>query len=209
MSVDTLIAYVVAMLIVSLSPGSGCMLTLSTALTYGFGKTWPAILGLQLGLMIQLALVGIGLGALIAEHPWAFDVLQWAGVLYLAWIGVNKLLHPAIALQLGSSQVMRRTLLTRALWVNLLNPKAFVFLAAFFPQFINPLAALAPQYLTLATLTVVIDVVVMCLYAWLAHQVRPFFNSPEWVKLQDRIFGGLFVVAAMVLAVIDSGGEDL
>lgn len=57
--------------------------------------------------------------------------------------------------------------------------------------------------------TVVIGVLVMCLYAWLAHLVRPLFNTSEWVTLQDRIFGGLVVIAAIVMAVIDSGGEDL
>ena len=91
MTIDLWLAYVGAMLLISLSPGSGCMHTLSTALALGFRGAWPAIAGLQVGLMIQLVVVGIGLSAVLATTPWAFAILQWAGVLYLAWIGIEKI----------------------------------------------------------------------------------------------------------------------
>ena len=85
---------------------------------------------------MQLTVVGIGLGAIFATSPSAFLILQWAGVLYLVWIGVSKLIWPRVELVAGST-VPKSVLLIRAILINIMNPKAFVFLAAFFPQFIN------------------------------------------------------------------------
>ena len=82
------------MLVISILLGSGCINTLSTSLSYGFRHATPAIAGLQIGLLIQLTIVGVGLGAIFAISPIAFFVSQWVGVLYLVWIGVSKLMWP-------------------------------------------------------------------------------------------------------------------
>ena len=150
-----------AMLVISISPGSGCINTLSTSLSYGFRPAIPAIAGLQVGLLIQLTIVGIGLGAIFATSPTAFLVLQWAGVLYLVWIGASKLIWPKIQLASESVPVPKSALFNRAILINVTNPKAFVFLAAFFPQFIDHSTELLPQYIILALTSLLIDTVVM------------------------------------------------
>lgn len=195
------IAYVLAMLVISISPGSGCINTLSTSLSYGFRQAIPAIAGLQVGLLIQLAIVGIGLGAIFATSPRAFFVLQWAGVLYLVWIGASKLIWPKTQLASESVQIPRSALFNRAILINVTNPKAFVFLAAFFPQFIDQSAELLPQYVILAATSLMIDTAVMLNYAWLAHALRPLLNSEHLMRRQEQFFGLLFVGAGCLLAV--------
>jgi len=195
------IAYVLAMLVVSISPGSGCINTLSTSLSYGFRQAIPAIAGLQVGLLIQLAIVGIGLGAIFATSPRAFFVLQWAGVLYLVWIGASKLIWPKTQLASETVQIPRSALFNRAILINVTNPKAFVFLAAFFPQFIDQSAELLPQYVILAATSLMIDTAVMLNYAWLAHALRPLLNSEHLMRRQEQFFGLLFVGAGCLLAV--------
>jgi len=96
MQLDVWLAYVLAMIVISISPGSGCINTLSTSLSYGFRQALPAIAGLQLGLVVQLIVVGVGLGAILASSELAFMVLQWAGVGYLVWIGGSKLIWPEV-----------------------------------------------------------------------------------------------------------------
>ena len=89
MQLDVWLAYVLAMIVISISPGSGCINTLSTSLSYGFRQALPAIAGLQVGLVVQLIVVGVGLGAILASSELAFMVLQWAGVGHLSvdwWI---------------------------------------------------------------------------------------------------------------------------
>jgi homoserine/homoserine lactone efflux protein len=201
MTFDLWIAYVLAMLMISISPGSGCINTLSTSLSYGFRQAIPAIAGLQLGLLIQLTIVGIGLGAIFATSPTAFLFLQWAGVLYLVWIGASKLIWPKTQLASESVSVPKSALFNRAILINVTNPKAFVFLAAFFPQFIDQSAEILPQYIILAVTSLLIDTVVMLNYAWLAHALRPLLNSEHLMRRQEQIFGLLFVSAGCLLAI--------
>jgi homoserine/homoserine lactone efflux protein len=142
MALDLWITYVLAMLVISISPGSGCINTLSTSLGYGFRQAIPAIAGLQVGFLIQLTIVGIGLGAIFTTSATAFLLLQWVGVLYLVWIGASKLIWPKTQVASVSVSVPKSALFNRAILINVTNPKAFVFLAAFFPQFIDQSADL-------------------------------------------------------------------
>jgi homoserine/homoserine lactone efflux protein len=201
MALDMWIGYVLAMLVISISPGSGCINTLSTSLSYGFRLATAAIAGLQVGLLIQLTIVGVGLGAIFATSPTAFFVLQWAGVLYLVWIGASKLIWPKTQLASESLQIPKSALFNRAIVINVTNPKAFVFLAAFFPQFIDQNADLLPQYTILAITSLLIDTAVMLNYAWLAHSLRPWLNSEHLMRRQEQFFGLLFVSAGCLLAV--------
>lgn len=201
MALDIWIGYVLAMLVISISPGSGCINTLSTSLSYGFRLATAAIAGLQVGLLIQLIIVGVGLGAIFVTSRTAFFVLQWAGVLYLVWIGASKLIWPKTQLASESLQIPKSALFNRAIVINVTNPKAFVFLAAFFPQFIDQNADLLPQYIILAITSLLIDTAVMLNYAWLAHSLRPLLNSEHLMRRQEQFFGLLFVSAGCLLAV--------
>ena len=134
MTFEVWLAYVLAMLVISISPGSGCINTLSTSLSYGFRPAIPAIAGLQVGLSVQLTVVGIGLGAIFATSPSTFLILQWAGVPYLVWIGLSKLIWPRGELVAGSELIPKSVLFNRAILINIMNPKTFVFLAAFSPN---------------------------------------------------------------------------
>lgn len=200
MQLDVWLAYVLAMIVISISPGSGCINTLSTSLSYGFRQALPAIVGLQVGLIVQLIVVGVGLGAILASSELAFMVLQWAGVGYLVWIGGSKLIWPEVQLARDVTSAPKSALFTRAIFINVTNPKAFVFLAAFFPQFVDHSQALLPQYSVLAVTSVAIDTVVMLNYAWLAHALRPWLNSEALMKRQEQFFGCLFVIAGSLLA---------
>ena len=100
--------------------------------------------------MIHLTIVGVGLGAIFAISTLAFFLLQWAGVLYLVWIGASKLMLPKTQLTSESVQIPKSALFNRARVINVTNPKAFVFVAAFFPQFIDQNLDLLPQYTILS-----------------------------------------------------------
>lgn len=201
MSFDLWIAYVLAMIVISISPGSGCINTLSTSLSFGFRSSIPAIIGLQVGLLIQLIVVGIGLGAIFSTSETAFVVLQWLGVLYLVWIGASKVIWPKTMLDEDESTVSKSALFSRAILINVTNPKAFVFLAAFFPQFIDHSMPLLSQYIILAVTSLCIDTIVMLNYAWLASTVRQWMTSAYWMRRQEQFFGVLFIFAGSLLAV--------
>lgn len=83
-------AYLLTSIILSLSPGSGAINTMTTAISHGYRGATASIAGLQTGLGIHIVLVGVGLGTLFSRSVVAFEVLKWAGAAYLIWLGIQQ-----------------------------------------------------------------------------------------------------------------------
>ena len=81
MSIETWLAFFVACWIISLSPGAGAIASMSSGLNYGFARGYWTALGLQLGLVVQIAVVAAGVGAVLAASALAFTLIKWFGVL--------------------------------------------------------------------------------------------------------------------------------
>jgi len=141
------------------------------------------------------------LGALFSQSLLAFEILKWAGAAYLVWLGIQQWRSAGgIDLDAVARAMPRRRLFKRAVLVNLTNPKSIVFLAALFPQFIQPHQPLFMQYLVLGVTTVVVDIIVMIGYATLATRIAGWIKGPKQMKLMNRIFGGLFMAVGALLA---------
>lgn len=201
MTIEWWLAYLLTTIILSLSPGSGAINTMSTGISHGYRGAAASICGLQVGLALHIMLVGIGLGALFSQSALAFEVLKWAGAAYLIWLGIQQWrAGGALDLQAVAKVMPRRKLFKRAMLVNLTNPKSIVFLAALFPQFILPHQPQAAQYLVLGVTTIVVDIIVMIGYATLATRIAVWIKGPRQMKLLNRIFGGMFMAVGALLA---------
>jgi len=201
MTIQWWLAYLLTTSILSLSPGSGAINTMSTGISHGYRGAAASICGLQVGLATHILLVGIGLGALFSQSVLAFEALKWAGAAYLVWLGIQQWRSAgAIDLQAVTKAMPRRRLFKRAVLVNLTNPKSIVFLAALFPQFIIPHQPQAMQYVVLGVTTVVVDIIVMIGYATLAQRIAAWIKGPKQMKLLNRLFGGMFIAVGALLA---------
>ena len=149
-------AYLLTSIILSLSPGSGAINTMTTSINHGYRGAAASIAGLQTGLGIHIVLVGVGLGTLFSRSLLAFEILKWAGAAYLIWLGIQQWRAAgSIDLNTLAKVQTRGKLFKRAVFVNLTNPKSIVFLAALFPQFIVPNQPQVMQYLVLGVTTIV------------------------------------------------------
>jgi len=193
--------YLITTIILSLSPGSGAINTMTTAISHGYRNTFASIAGLQTGLIVHILLVGIGLGTLFSQSILAFEVLKWAGVAYLIWLGIQQWRAAgAIDFKTLAATQPRSKLFKRAVFVNITNPKSIVFLAALFPQFIAPHQPQAIQYLILGATTVGVDIIVMIGYATLATRIASWLKGPHQMKALNRVFGSLFMLVGALLA---------
>ncbi len=200
-TLDWWLTYLLTTLILSLSPGSGAINTMSTGISHGYRGAVASIAGLQVGLSIHILLVGIGLGALLSQSMMAFEALKWFGAAYLIWLGIQQWRAAgALDLHTLAESMPRRRLFRRAILVNLTNPKSIVFLAALFPQFILPHQPQTTQYLILGVTTVAVDIVVMIGYATLATRIAGWIKGPRQMRLLNRIFGSLFILVGALLA---------
>ena len=194
-------AYLLTSIILSLSPGSGAINTMTTSINHGYRGAAASIAGLQTGLAIHIVLVGIGLGTLFSRSVLAFEVLKWAGAAYLIWLGIQQWRAAgAIDLNTMANTQSRSRLFKRAVFVNLTNPKSIVFLAALFPQFILPQEPQLMQYVVLGVTTIVVDIIVMIGYATLATRIAGWIKGPKQMKALNKVFGSLFMLIGALLA---------
>lgn len=202
------LAFFAASWAISLSPGPGAVAAMGAGVNHGFRRGYWLTLGLILGIVTQLAIVALGLGALMAASSVAFTVLKWLGVAYLVWLGIQQWRSPAQALlaEGGAGRaVRRRGLVFRGWAINAVNPKGTVFMLAVVPQFIDPAAPLPAQYAAIGATLVFTDLVVMAGYTALASRVLALLRSPVQVRWMNRAFGGLFVAASVLLASFKRG----
>ncbi|AKU13813.1 lysine exporter protein [Azoarcus sp. CIB] len=200
MSWNMWLAFLAAAVVIAVSPGPGAVLSMATGLRHGYAVALRAILGLQTALLIQLAIVVLGLGAVLAASATAFLAVKIAGAAYLIWLGVRKWRAPVELLDDGAEARDARGVYLQGVLVNLTNPKAIVFMVALVPQFIDPQLPQWPQFFIIAATMVGTDMVVMSCYALLAGRCRRWLRSPRMMKAQNRVFGGMFVAAGSLLA---------
>lgn len=201
MSFDVIWALILSSLVISISPGSGAVLTISSSLNYGFKKSYASILGLQVGYLAQAFIVIIGLGAIIISSHVVFNAIKYIGALYLAYLGLQKIFCKVNMLNIQNVQnsFNFKKLFTHAILVNLTNVKATVLLIAFIPQFINPSKNIALQFCIISTCLVLVDIFVMSCYSTLASKLRKFLKTQKAVKIQNIIIGSLLIFAGIFL----------
>jgi homoserine/homoserine lactone efflux protein len=205
MSLETWLAFFAACWVISLSPGVGAIASMSSGLQYGFWRGYWNALGLQLALIVQIAVIAAGLGAVLATSALAFTLIKWFGVAYLVYLGVKQ--WRALPGDLSDDSAVRPigkplALVARGFLVNISNPKALVFMLAILPQFIDTHLSLMPQYLTIMATMVSVDLIVMAGYTGLASKVLRLLKTPKQQRRMNRTFAGLFVSAAAFLATL-------
>lgn len=208
MAWEVWLTFVGAAIAIAVSPGAGAIQSMATGLTHGVRRGYWSILGLEVGLMLQLTLVAIGLGAVVANSILVFNIVKWAGVAYLIYLAVRQWRTATVDLreQLGKpTGGGRLSLLVRGFLVNTTNPKGLVFFLAVLPQFVVPTAPLQPQYLAIGATMVAVDIVVMGLYTALAARLLNWMHTPRQQTTVNRAFSGLFAAAAVVLSLIRRG----
>ena len=186
-------AFVGAVIVFLAIPGPG-NLALLTATAQGGRKggisvTWGVIVGDQVLMWAAVA----GLAAVLQAAPIWFLALQWAGALYLGYLGVQMIRakpEEALLLDMSSGRYFRQTL-----FITLLNPKAIVFYMAFFPLFIDP--AQNPGWLTFACMSLTVAVLTFLYGAGLtllAHRLAGNMQThPQMGQWLQKIAGAVLL----------------
>ena len=203
MSWSVWLTFLGASIVISLSPGAGAIASMSTGLRYGLRRGYWNIFGLQIGLLVQIGIVAVGLGAVLANSALAFTAIKWFGVAYLVYLGIRQWRSaPSEVADAPAVADRGTTMLARGFLVNASNPKAVVFMVAVLPQFLDPTRPLITQYLAIAATMVVVDMLVMTGYTSLASRVLRMMRSHRQQKTMNRTFAGLFFAAATFLATV-------
>lgn len=191
-----------AAIAISVSPGAGAVVSMNYGIKYGLKKSYSAILGLQTGLFIQIFIVVIGLGALIAKSVLIFNIVKWIGVAYLVYLGLSKIFEKVEVIDEDAhinNYNAKKAYITSTL-INITNPKATVFLVAFLPQFLNPNESLWFQFFIISSTLVTVDIIVMTGYSSMASKLKFLIKDVKAMKIQNRITGSFLIFAAVLMS---------
>lgn len=198
---DSLFAFSLAALLLTLTPGLDTALILRTACAEGGKKAFHAALGIDAGCFVWGALVALGLGALLAVSEVAYTVLKVCGAVYLSWLGLQLLIRPRSSFSDGDyNNGSHGNWFIRGMLGNLLNPKMGIFYVSFLPQFIP--AGHSPLIWTciLVSIHVAIGTMWSLTLILSTHFASAVLKKSRVVQVMDRATGGLFLCFAAKLA---------
>ena len=175
--------FVASTLFISATPGPNMLLAFQYGLNYGTRKTLYTLAGLSCGLLILLCLSIAGVSLVSTQMPVVFQALKAVGAVYLLYLGWQAWHAQSAALEgpLVRVQPSRSRLFKVGLAVSLSNPKAILFFAAFFPQFVNHNQPQLPQYLILMASFFVIETLWQLIYVLSGRSLA------QWLKQGRRL----------------------
>lgn len=200
-----LLAFVPASLALNLTPGADMMFCLGQGLRSGPRAAVAASAGISAGVMVHVALAGLGLGAAVAAVPGLFDAIRWAGVAYLLWLARGALRHGAAPPE--TPRVPATHAFRNGLIVNLTNPKVILFVLAFVPQFVDPGAGpILGQFLVFGAVLSLGGFFINAAAGLFAGGAgRRLTGSDTARRWLGRVSGGIFALLAVRLALMERG----
>jgi len=204
--------FVLAGLLLNLTPGPDMAYIAGRAAAGGFRAGAAATLGITAGCVVHTMAAAAGLSMLLASSAAAFALVKWCGAAFLLYAGVRLLADavrspvPLATNALAGTNATRPSRIFReALVINVLNPKVALFFLAFVPQFIDAHASHAAlAFVALGTLFNLNSLFVNLPVAWLAARAgRRARGSPRLVRLLQGAVGVLFVALSARLALLE------
>ena len=191
--------YVATVLAFMSTPGPSHLLMLSNSMSNGLRRSTATAAGDLTANALQMLAAGFGLAAFLVASQNALAVIKWAGAGYLVWMGIQMWRRAAANTGTYSTGARKSVgeLWLQGFLTSAANPKAVVFFAALFPQFIRPELPFVTQFFILSATYLVIDGLFLVSYGagadYLARRLRG-----KATAVLDRL-GGTFLVGAGLL----------
>ncbi|MBI1773214.1 MAG: LysE family translocator [Burkholderiales bacterium] len=200
-SLSTLATFSIAVLLLLCSPGPNMAFVMTCGMQYGVRGGVAAALGIGAADIILTLLTACGITALITAWPPSFDLIRYAGAVYLLWMAYKALRNPASAIPTTAQTVPLRIVFARSCLNSLLNPKALLFFMVFLPQFVDAQAGMVTQQLLLLGLTLtIISSVFHALLGSFGHVIRhALMRHTKAARLQARILAAVLSLLALRL----------
>jgi threonine/homoserine/homoserine lactone efflux protein len=201
---NDLLLFAGAALLMALTPGPNMIYLISRSICQGRKAGVISLFGVAAGFLIHMFAAAVGLTALFLAVPLAYEILKWAGALYLLWLawqavkpGARSPFEPKELSPDSPSRLFLMGFLT-----NVLNPKIAVFYLAIFPQFISAWhGSVFAQSIVLGLTQIAVSFSVNLLIALSAAGIASWFAChPFWLAVQRYVMGFVLATLAVRLA---------
>ncbi len=204
MEITIWLSFVGTVAILGITPGPSVLLVAANSMNHGVKKASGTILGDLSANLCQIVLASLGLASIVIASGTLFQTIKWLGVLYLIYLGLNKILKKPDTgnFQSSGSDKSFWKLYAEGFLMSAANPKAIVFFAALFPLFINEHLSFIAQIVILAATFLVIDGISLIIYAKFATRLKRFLEDHKKRYLQNRIVGLLLIFSGLMLSMV-------
>jgi threonine/homoserine/homoserine lactone efflux protein len=180
-----------------LIPGPNLLYIVTRSVEAGRRAGLASVAGVEVGTLIHVAAAAFGLSALLASSAVAFEMVKYAGVAYLVYLGVRALRAGGAAHESAAAPAGMRRTVAEGVLVNVLNPKVSLFFLAFLPQFVDPdRGAATTQILVLGVVFIAIAATLDLLFVLGAGAVGNRLGGAK----SHRFAGGVYIALAALAA---------
>jgi len=198
MSFELYLVFVLATALLIATPGPNVALIVGTSLTHGARTGLTAVAGVNVGVMIQLAVVAAGLSWIVEMFARNFDLIRFVGAAYLLLLGIQTLWKSRRAASTAVAPLSANRAFARGFAVAFANPKTLIFQAAFLPQFLTDGEGRSVQLWLLAGTFWIITVVGDAIWVLCAARARAALSGRVQL-IADRVSGAILIAGAGVL----------
>lgn len=191
-SLQALLLFMAAALVVAITPGPGIFYIVAPTLAGGRAEGLASSVGLGLGGLVHVIAGAAGLSALVMASAEAFTLLKVVGAFYLIWLGLKtwrgaRVVQPDDIRTTGARRALREGILVEAF-----NPKTAAFFLAFIPQFVDPVAHVAAQFVVLGLISVALNTSVDLIVTIWATKARAWLaRRPSLITRLRQLSGAV------------------
>jgi threonine/homoserine/homoserine lactone efflux protein len=191
-----ILEFLFAAIIIELTPGPNMTWIALIAASKGKRLALSAVLGIAIGLTIAGLIAIFGFSVLIENNPIIFNVLRFAGTIYILYLAFSSL---SFSRKLQNKEFEKSSFryFSQGFVINILNPKAYLFYATVLPQFIDYDKKILSQFITLTIIYIIVATTIHALIAVIAGKFTKFISNPVRAKLISRFFFILLIIVAV------------
>ncbi len=196
MSTEIWLVYAGLHFLVCLIPGPMALVVIAEGLTGGLRRSLATVCGILIVNSTYLALAASGAGTLLSAAPFAFQMLRWLGIGYMAWLAWQLFnAVPPKDFNLDARKLSRS--FAKGLIIQFTNPGALFFFLAIVPQFIDPQHPTGVQFLVLGLTSILIEAIVLIGYGSGTARIAVMARQPHIFRLFNRTASLLLATAAI------------
>jgi threonine/homoserine/homoserine lactone efflux protein len=203
----TLAVFCAAALALLLVPGPAVLYVVAQSVHGGRRAGLVSVLGLHVGTLVHVSAAAVGLSSLLVSSATAFDVVKYAGAVYLLFLGLRRLLtSDGREAAVADGRTPLRRLFATGIVVNVLNPKTALFFFAFLPQFVDvPAGSVALQMVVFGLVFLAFGLVTDSLYALAAGTAGGWLRArPRAATAERYVSGSVFLGLGLATALSGS-----
>ena len=199
-----LTSFIFSSFLLALSPGPDNLYLTALATKSGKIVGFSFLIGLLIGCLIHTSLLAFGLNKLIIEYDLFFSTIKYLGVVYLLYLAYDvyksEINNDTFHTGKLNNEIFKN--IKKGIFMNLLNPKVFLFFTLFFPNFIySETYSFKLQILSLGLIFIVITFIVFGLIILFSDSIHKNFSSVNNFNIFSKYFNilVLLLIALLIL----------